>query len=348
MTISSAAGETQGGTGHRAAHGAVGADYEDFISSVYVTAIRLGVPSRSGLRSAGLDDESITVATRELVARRLLTPGDDPDVWHVVPPREALTSMADAMERRARVTRAAANEFDILWRRTRAPDNPPSAAGLESLVGVAEIGYRLAHRHRTATRKVWWLVDSSPAAHRLFGQLREQPGLLDVREGVERRLILDTALLDDDAAMAHAEHSRSQGQLVAVAHGLPFSALLSDSSIGVIDLTAFDTHGEGSAELRATTAVQALGRLCQEIWDLSTPYGADLQSGLQRLDRLPLTERDQRILTLLATGASDQVIARQTSVSVRTVERRVRYLMNHLGAATRFQAGVQAARRGWI
>jgi DNA-binding NarL/FixJ family response regulator len=35
-------------------------------------------------------------------------------------------------------------------------------------------------------------------------------------------------------------------------------------------------------------------------------------------------------------------------VSQRTVERRVRALMDQLGAGTRFQAGVQAGRRGLI
>ena len=53
--------------------------------------------------------------------------------------------------------------------------------------------------------------------------------------------------------------------------------------------------------------------------------------------------RDRLILTLLASGASDAVIARQSGVSQRTVERRVRALMDRLGAATRFQAGVQAS-----
>ena len=54
------------------------------------------------------------------------------------------------------------------------------------------------------------------------------------------------------------------------------------------------------------------------------------------------------ILTLLAAGASDATIARQSGISQRTVERRVRALMDQLGAGTRFQAGVQAARRGWL
>ena len=75
-------------------------------------------------------------------------------------------------------------------------------------------------------------------------------------------------------------------------------------------------------------------------WRLGTPAGRARTAGLDR--------RDTAILTLLAAGASDATIARQSGISQRTVERRVRALMDQLGAGTRFQAGVQAARRGWL
>ena len=42
------------------------------------------------------------------------------------------------------------------------------------------------------------------------------------------------------------------------------------------------------------------------------------------------------------------MIAGQTVISQRTVERKVRTMLEQLGASTRFQAGVQAARRGWL
>ena len=38
----------------------------------------------------------------------------------------------------------------------------------------------------------------------------------------------------------------------------------------------------------------------------------------------------------------------QLGVSLRTVRRRVADLMDELGAATRFQAGMEAARRGLV
>ena len=59
--------------------------------------------------------------------------------------------------------------------------------------------------------------------------------------------------------------------------------------------------------------------------------------------------RPQRfLLRQLAAGAKDEQIARTLGVSLRTVRRRIADLMTELGADSRFQAGVEAARRGWL
>jgi len=54
------------------------------------------------------------------------------------------------------------------------------------------------------------------------------------------------------------------------------------------------------------------------------------------------------ILGLVASGRTDQAIARQLRISRSTVQRHIRGLMGTLGARTRFQAGVQTSRRGWL
>jgi DNA-binding NarL/FixJ family response regulator len=46
-------------------------------------------------------------------------------------------------------------------------------------------------------------------------------------------------------------------------------------------------------------------------------------------------------------GMPDETIARQLGIGHRTVQRRVQTLLTRLGAASRFQAGVLAASRGW-
>jgi hypothetical protein len=59
---------------------------------------------------------------------------------------------------------------------------------------------------------------------------------------------------------------------------------------------------------------------------------------------------DHRALLLrqLASGAKDEQIARTLGLSLRTVRRRVSDLLIELGVDTRFQAGAEAVRRGWL
>jgi DNA-binding NarL/FixJ family response regulator len=61
-----------------------------------------------------------------------------------------------------------------------------------------------------------------------------------------------------------------------------------------------------------------------------------------------LDETTRTLLTLLAAGLTDVAIARSQGWSERTTQRRVQQLMTRLGAATRFQACLLAARRGWL
>ncbi|WP_374201564.1 response regulator transcription factor [Actinocorallia sp. API 0066] len=54
------------------------------------------------------------------------------------------------------------------------------------------------------------------------------------------------------------------------------------------------------------------------------------------------------MLRLLAQGLSDDAIARRLRVTTSTVRRHCAAIREELGVATRFAAGVEAARRGWI
>ena len=56
----------------------------------------------------------------------------------------------------------------------------------------------------------------------------------------------------------------------------------------------------------------------------------------------------QFLLEQLMAGATDEVIARKLGIGLRTVRRRIAALMIELGVDTRFQAGVEAVRRGWL
>jgi len=57
---------------------------------------------------------------------------------------------------------------------------------------------------------------------------------------------------------------------------------------------------------------------------------------------------NELLLRQLAQGAKDEQIARTLGVSLRTVRRRIAGIMTELGVDSRFQAGVEAVRRGWL
>lgn len=87
--------------------------------------------------------------------------------------------------------------------------------------------------------------------------------------------------------------------------------------------------------------VEAMTWWFESMWDRAAPV-----SGLDRPEARPDLRRF--LLQQLATGAQDEQIARRLGVSLRTVRRRVADVLAELGADSRFQAGVEAARRGWL
>jgi DNA-binding NarL/FixJ family response regulator len=60
-----------------------------------------------------------------------------------------------------------------------------------------------------------------------------------------------------------------------------------------------------------------------------------------------LSPQEADVLTLLGAGLTDQAIARQLGVSLRTARRRINAIMTRVHGSTRFQAGA-AAHRGWL
>jgi DNA-binding Lrp family transcriptional regulator len=93
--------------------------------------------------------------------------------------------------------------------------------------------------------------------------------------------------------------------------------------------------------IRQSAIVGALTVLFEAFWDKAT--------ALPDLDvRRPRTDLRSSLLRQLAAGAKDEQIARTLGLSLRTVRRRVAELLIELGVDTRFQAGVEAVRRGWL
>jgi DNA-binding NarL/FixJ family response regulator len=91
--------------------------------------------------------------------------------------------------------------------------------------------------------------------------------------------------------------------------------------------------------VRQGALVEALTLLFELYWERSVA-----------VPELEGSRPDQRtfLVRQLASGVKDEQIARTLGLSLRTVRRRVSHLMIELGVDTRFQAGAEAVRRGWL
>lgn len=316
------------------------AEYEDFVNTLYLAMIRVGTPTLERLVREGYPEPDVLRAARVLVNRDLVVELGR-NAWEVRPPEVALPRLAATLEARARVTRSSARELGVLWRRSRGTGAGPDAAGVELLQSVDDTVQFMQAAVAQARDRLCSILDDSPATREFL--LRAAAEGPTTGDGPDIVHVVDIRLLADTEVLEALEQLSRSGAEVGVVPTVPFGAVVADDDLGVVDLSHYPPDGAVAFVLRRTTAVTALNALVAAARRVSTPLRVSADN-----PDIPLSQRDQRILALLASGATDQVIARHLKVSTRTVERRVRAVMDALGAGTRFQAGVLAGRRGWI
>ncbi|MFC4336338.1 LuxR C-terminal-related transcriptional regulator [Salininema proteolyticum] len=160
--------------------------------------------------------------------------------------------------------------------------------------------------------------------------------------GVGTRVVYESSVLSHPDHMANLEAMAELGEESKVRDRLPFKMLLVDGSEAMIPLGGPGQVATSALHLRPSVLTDALDELFAATWELSVPaFAADESS-------LDLDSDERELLRLLATGIKDEAIARRLGVSTRTVSRKVNALLERMGSTNRFQAGVTAAKRGWI
>ena len=160
--------------------------------------------------------------------------------------------------------------------------------------------------------------------------------------GVVQRTIVGEDVFDVPEWLQHAADLQAAGDRHGVHPDPPVRLLLLDRRVAVLPLDP-DAHSEGALFVWSRTLLRTLLLLYESLW---TQSEALVQGGREAPEGLH--PREQRLLQLLAVGLKDESVARHLGVSVRTVRRESAALLDRLGAGTRFQAGVEAARRGWL
>jgi DNA-binding CsgD family transcriptional regulator len=319
---------------------------EDDTTGVYLALIRMPRPTRElllahGIPAARLDPALATLAEWGLV---VLASHGAIEVPH---PGESLARHALRLERRASAARASADGLARVYHEARAARLVGSDLGIEvlpDLEAVARASHDAIARttetvriFRGMTLRTRQVIDAPMASH-------GEPTIGVGGRVVEMLTVWDSAVLELPAVLPVMRARREGRETQRFLPLLPISGIVVDDHTCILEWTG---KGDGAQGLVGTSvgAVAAGRALFDRFWQLATPGvtpGATAE-GLQEI-----SERDATIVRLMAAGVADASIARQTGISQRTVERRVRFVMDRLGARTRFQAAVQATRRGWI
>lgn len=174
--------------------------------------------------------------------------------------------------------------------------------------------------------------------------------------GVTWRAIYAAASFETEGSWEEAQLLAARGEQARVVPDLPVKLAIADRSVALVSLTLDPTRRE-AVVTESPSLVKALCDLFEFYWGCAIPVPSDRADaaglkdsrapGSDGKSRAP-TREERVLLTLIAAGLKDDVIARQLGMSSRTLRRRSQDLMSELGAANRFQAGVQAAKRGWV
>ncbi len=161
-----------------------------------------------------------------------------------------------------------------------------------------------------------------------------------VTGGRRSRAIYPARVLEEapDVIRARAE----AGEHVRILAEVPCRLVVMGSSAALIP-EEFGVPTERRLVIRQHSLICSLTLFFESLWEKAMPVpGLDGQ-------RYDEGASDRRLLVgQLAGGVKDEQIARALGISVRTVRRRVAELLDELGADSRFQAGVEAVRRGWM
>ncbi|MEZ5096484.1 MAG: LuxR C-terminal-related transcriptional regulator [Nocardioides sp.] len=160
--------------------------------------------------------------------------------------------------------------------------------------------------------------------------------------GVAIRAVYQNSARTDPATMEYARWFNEAGGEVRTAPTVPVLMVVVDAEVALLPW-APERPAQGAVEVRVPAIVAALMEYFEQMWRLADPLGtarhreAAVHSAVVR-----------EVVRLASGGLTDEAVARRLEVSPRTVRRIMAEVMSELGAASRFQAGVEAARRGWL
>jgi DNA-binding CsgD family transcriptional regulator len=162
-----------------------------------------------------------------------------------------------------------------------------------------------------------------------------------IEAGVRYQTMHQDTIYQDPDRLRFALAINATGAQARTLPDPPLKVIIADGERASLTLHHDERRGDPMGlRIGPSPTLDLLVHTFDVLWSLAAPISVNPSE--------PLDERDRAILTLMGLGATDDTIARRLGMSRRTVVRRTASLLERLGASTRFQAGVQAIRRGWL
>ncbi|MEV7286260.1 helix-turn-helix domain-containing protein [Streptomyces sp. NPDC093252] len=320
---------------------AIGLD--DTHESAYRTLVAVGaadVPELARRLTLGERETERTLRlleARGLAARSSARPGR----WVAAPPGVALGALLT--QRRHELEQAELTAA-LLSEEYRAASARPAVHDLVEVVsGAAAVAQRFLQLQLGASDEVCALVTGNPVA--VTGPENEAEEQAAGR-GVRYRVVVERAVLDLPDGVSELTAALGRDEEVRVADRVPTKLVIADRSLALVPLVSPSAE-PAALVVHASGLLELLSGLFESVWRDALPLRLGADGVDERAPGAP-DATDLEILSLLLAGLTDVSVAKQLDLGLRTVQRRVKGLMERAGVSTRLQLGWQAYERGWV
>ncbi|WBB64407.1 helix-turn-helix transcriptional regulator [Streptomyces sp. WMMC500] len=323
--------------------GAIGLD--DVQESAYRALVALGAADVPELaRRLTLPEPEAVRTLRRLEQQGLAAQSSArPGRWVAAPPTVALGALL--IQQRHELERAELAAA-LLAEEYRAEAGEPADVHdlVEVVTGAGAVAHRFLQLQLGAEREVCALVTREPLAVRSQDNTAEEKA---AGRGVRFRVVLERARLLAPGTVAEAAEALRRNEELRVADVVPTKLVIADGATAMVPM--FAGAGEPAAlVVHASGLLESLTGLFESLWRQSLPLRLNA-GGTAVAEQAPdgPDAVDLQILGLLLAGLTDASAAKQLDLGLRTVQRRVKRLMEIAGVHTRLQLGWYAHERGW-
>jgi DNA-binding CsgD family transcriptional regulator len=222
--------------------------------------------------------------------------------------------------------------------------SPASLVGdTEVLIGLDAIQAKFEELSSSADVETMSLVPGKAIPAETLESARKLDAEQIIRRGIPGKVLYQDSVRNDPATVAYGLWMAEHGTEVRTFPVLPHRLYIVDYRIALVPMDPADP-GAGALCTKSPGIVAQLVVLFEQIWASATPLAErnPVEAGTG------LTNVERELLRLLASGSTDEAAAKRLGVSLRTVRRIMADLMTRLEATSRFEAGLKAAKRGWL